>query len=481
MSVAAGKQRKKAWSLAAAARTAREARIAAVRYMQEAAIEREWHATTLAYGHQARAARTDNPDRARAMVFATMGYPPPYPDSWDQASAMMLADEARYLGGADLYVLTPQMLDVVTAAAQSLTFADLGLLREDDLPSPSGAVVLPRPLITRHQSGSLYRDVAFTWRSPSQVPLPGGMGFRRAELPAVRMSEYTIAPRSNRGFMRAARAQRVALPPMLLEVVWSLPLHPDTPGQAHDYDLLADALRRLNAAYWQEEARNKEAGDQDQAVGEYASGAILDQGQDGTFGSRFLYAFWRLCEQQIGAVQAAPAGHSAQVTAARAGVNPDVRVVALRRAGPSGPPAGQAGPHQWHHHWVVRMHKVRQWYPSLQQHKVMYRGPFLKGDRHGQAAARRGCGARAGQVSSCLEAARASRPQTCRSGGHELTAPSQAAKLPDKFCADLLACPGPANRLTPGMLYGMTPIRASSGLTTPAVAIPSGPIAAGIT
>ncbi len=68
------------------------------------------------------------------------------------------------------------------------------------------------------------------------------------------------------------------------------------------------------------------------------------------------------------------------MTAARAGVNPDVRVVALRRAGPSGRSAAQAGPHQWHHHWVVRMHKVRQWYPSLQQHKVIYRGPFVKGD-----------------------------------------------------------------------------------------------------
>ena len=73
------------------------------------------------------------------MVFANMGYPPPYPASWDQASAMMLADEARYLAGADLYVLTPQMLDVVIAAAQPLTFADLALPREDDLPSPSGA------------------------------------------------------------------------------------------------------------------------------------------------------------------------------------------------------------------------------------------------------------------------------------------------------------------------------------------------------
>jgi hypothetical protein len=206
------------------------------------------------------------------------------------------------------------------------------------------------------------------------------MGFSQAELPAVRLSEYTPAPRSNRSFMQEARAQRVTLPPMLLDFVWCLPLHPDTPGQAHDYDLIADALRRLNIAYWQEEARNKEAGNQDQAAGEYASGAILDEDQDGTFASRFLYAFWRLCEQQIGAVQAAAVGHSAQVTAARAGVNPDVRVVALRRAGPSGRPAAEAGPHQWHHHWVVRMHKVRQWYPSLQQHKVIYRGPFVKGD-----------------------------------------------------------------------------------------------------
>jgi hypothetical protein len=34
-----------------------------------------------------------------------------------------------------------------------------------------------------------------------------------------------------------------------------------------------------------------------------ASGAILDEGLDGTLGSRFLYAFWRLCEQKIAAVQ----------------------------------------------------------------------------------------------------------------------------------------------------------------------------------
>jgi hypothetical protein len=38
----------------------------------------------------------------RALSFAVMGYPPPYPDDWDRASAVVLADEARYLAAADL-------------------------------------------------------------------------------------------------------------------------------------------------------------------------------------------------------------------------------------------------------------------------------------------------------------------------------------------------------------------------------------------
>jgi hypothetical protein len=25
------------------------------------------------------------------------------------------------------------------------------------------------------------------------------------------------------------------------------------------------------------------------------------------------------------------------------------------------------------------MHKVRQWYPSLQEHRVIWRGPYIKG------------------------------------------------------------------------------------------------------
>ena len=56
----------------------------------------------------------------------------------------------------------------------------------------------------------------------------------------------------------------------------------------------------------------------------------------------------------------------------RAGVTPEVRVVDLRAADrPAG--ADPNGSRDWHHRWVVRMHKVRQWYPSEQQHKILYR------------------------------------------------------------------------------------------------------------
>ena len=176
--MAARKQRQKAWSLAGSARSARDARIAAVRYMRDAVIEREWHAAVLAYGHQARAASSGDPDGARALHFAAMGYPPSLPEDWDRASAAMLADEARYLAGADLYVLTPQMLNVVIAAAQSLTSADLGLLRDDDLPGLSGVVILPARSSSGSQAGGLYRHIGFTWRSPWPDAPSGGMGFR---------------------------------------------------------------------------------------------------------------------------------------------------------------------------------------------------------------------------------------------------------------------------------------------------------------
>ncbi len=118
--------------------------------------------------------------------------------------------------------------------------------------------------------------------------------------------------------------------------------------------------------------------DEERLDAEYVSGDPIDDVDD-LFAVKFLYAFWRLCEQRITDLQPAPAGRAAGLAAQRAGVSPEVRVVQLRQAERERTGNGESGGRQWQHKWIVKMHKVRQWYPSEQRHKVIYRGPYVKG------------------------------------------------------------------------------------------------------
>jgi hypothetical protein len=186
----------KPWSLTGSARAARDARVAAIRYMRTSPVERAWHATVLERGHESRTAGAGNPETARSLFFSTMGYPPPYPGTWRQASTVILNDEARYLLEAELYVLTPQMLAVLAAAAQTLSFGDLSLLREDDLPGPAGLLMLPQPLRLRLPAGSIEEVQAYAWRLPWRLPLPAGLGFASTELPPARPQARPARPRT---------------------------------------------------------------------------------------------------------------------------------------------------------------------------------------------------------------------------------------------------------------------------------------------
>lgn len=69
--------------------------------------------------------------------------------------------------------------------------------------------------------------------------------------------------------------------------------------------------------------------------------------------------------------------------AERAGVDPTVRVMTLHgptTTGGGDELAGTPASRQWRHRWVVRPHWVRQAYgPGWSQHRMILRGPFLKG------------------------------------------------------------------------------------------------------
>jgi hypothetical protein len=384
--------RKKAtgWTAAGGARAARDARIATSRFLREAPIARRWHAAKFQTAHQVRVEhlRTQTSSEevahntASALLVTGMGYPASWrPADWTELVDTVLDDESRHLAEADLYVVSPRMCDVVVAAAQTLTLEDLTLLAEDDLPTRSGLVVLAYPLLVRAINGNLGDDRAMMWRTPVTMAVPTESGTVEPR-PAVRMTFFydthgPVRPDSFQEFAALARAQGHPLPPLLLESIRCLPFGMAiTDEQRQTLNEFGTHARR-DAARRQADLADHGM-DETRVIGEYTPGTEIDD-HDDTFSMRFLYAFWRLCEQRIAEISPAQTGHAARVTAERAGVSPAVRVVQLRTTTPATPDGDEPAAGRWHHRWVVRMHKVRQWYPIQQRHKVIYRGPYLKG------------------------------------------------------------------------------------------------------
>jgi hypothetical protein len=171
-----------------------------------------------------------------------------------------------------------------------------------------------------------------------------------------------------------ARREGTPLPPLLLDGARCLEFQTQRAEDPQGAQHLARAAQAVDGAY----RRSAEimGQNEDRVIGEYTSGSQIDDVDD-SFAWRFLYAFWRLCEQRIADVEPVETNHAARVIAERTGLSPEVRVIRLRQRDERTP--GEPVARNWQHRWVVRMHKVRQWYPSEQRHKVIYRGPYLKG------------------------------------------------------------------------------------------------------
>ena len=140
-----------------------------------------------------------------------------------------------------------------------------------------------------------------------------------------------------------------------------------------EYRTMQDLLRE--AGSWRAEEPPE--------VGEWGGGHVDDSYDD--FAQRYLFAFWRLAAlgTTTSTPLAAPGGPVPQPRRAEDG-EPDVRVIRLTAPARSTQAGDQeadktAGSRVYHHRWPVRMHKGRQWYPSLQQHRVIWRGPYIKG------------------------------------------------------------------------------------------------------
>jgi hypothetical protein len=133
-------------------------------------------------------------------------------------------------------------------------------------------------------------------------------------------------------------------------------------------DINTDLNRQITGDRVDETAEYDPARDVDFRVGAYA------------------FAFWRLCSQTTTDTRhhddqpfTRPAPASGPTTGPVEPVD-RVRVVHLRaHPATGGDTPADAQARRYHHRFPVRMHKVRQYYPSLGVHKVIWRGPYIKG------------------------------------------------------------------------------------------------------
>ncbi|HEX6655853.1 MAG TPA: hypothetical protein VF153_06540 [Candidatus Limnocylindria bacterium] len=288
-----------------------------------------------------------------------------------------MKDESVRLKAAPLYVMSPSMCDIVVAAAQSLTLKDLELVDAADLPTPSGCLVLPYPIVVESVGGELSDDRAIVWTSPWMSYYPNAAG-SMAGHEGVGVSYFSdtygpIQPESFRQLIEFAKLRRTPLPPFMHSSTQFLPFL-YTEGMPSAVDAMRRSVRKI--ADTARAAADGAGLDESATTSEYVPGSEIRDSDD-TFVRRFLYAFWRLCEQRIVEVSDAPTGHASRALAERDGTDPAVRIIELRQKDTVSQNTGALV--DWKHRWVVGMHKVRQWYPSEQRHKIILRGPYVKG------------------------------------------------------------------------------------------------------
>ncbi|MFF7889397.1 hypothetical protein ACH40F_52660 [Streptomyces sp. NPDC020794] len=318
-------------------------------------------------------------DAALSMTLGKQGHRPPWPRAAGEAASWQIRQIGKLLRQAEVLVISPAAHAAVMAAAATLEPADVSTLdRDRDILVRTGLLVLPEPVVVVNRTGSLSDTRAFGWQFITQHQI-----LPTAQYPGVRVTTFMdrdgpVQPPGWRQAVSQARAAGNPLPPLMPDGMYGmrgdacLALEStDTLARlSEDYRQMQDVLTQ--AAQWRAEPVLE--------MGEWGGGRVDDRYDD--FGARYMFAFWRLLSQGVTAM--GPSQTTTVRTASHGGdtslpQDPDVRVIRLAASSPR--PSDREGDAKrlYHHRWPVRMHKVRQWYPSHQEHRVIWRGPYIKG------------------------------------------------------------------------------------------------------
>lgn len=268
------------------------------------------------------------------------------------------------LRSGEPYVISPTMHAAVVAAAGTLTKENLAGWRTDALITERGVLLLPNIQLV-HADGNPVPDevIMLSWHTGSfGDPLSTENSkvlymtvWFDADGP-VQAPEFTAA--------RDLAARRGhPYPRFGVVATRRCPLDASSSGED-----LVDLMVGV-------------AGEQQSplaTVGEY-SGEVINVADVSQWAHQYLFAFMGLAQQRIATVQSF---RELRPDSRKPLRHDDVRVVQLRSYSAVGDVDQPHSGRQYHHRWVVSMHKVNQWYPSEGVHKVIWRGPFIKGPAH---------------------------------------------------------------------------------------------------
>lgn len=274
------------------------------------------------------------------------------------------------LDKADLFIVTPAMHATISAAVDTLETEDLRRWSGDDVISRAGLLMLPeiQPFYLSDDALIPEELIAFSWEVKSGTKLDeDGNVVPEDTLYATAWIDSN-GPAESDDFnmlLELARSQGQPLPDMMPVANSALRMDfQDTPEADPDINL---ALRNVYLPKSEDVTPGEYSGEPVRGI------PIMD------WTLQYLMAFMRLSSQKVSSEAKFSRGISRDV---KRKPYHDVRVVHLKSYQRSeGEPEGtsQESNRNYTRRWMVKMHKVNQWYPSTKTHKIIWRGPFIKG------------------------------------------------------------------------------------------------------
>lgn len=286
--------------------------------------------------------------------------PPSGPITAEDVSRECLNQERRAMSSSTpAFVVSPDLHTAAIAAAASLVTSDIEGLSPEDFEFLDAMVLFPYPVWFTSPGHRYVSEVsALTLRSRTHaIMTSAGVDAIVPAVQVVQWQDLQIYHPIDEG---------VPMPP------------PSATGLSSDGSSLFSFTRGVPV---HEDVRSDEGfiPPTSPDITSTACAEDIREDVDATWGARYVYALSRL-------IQTGTANCSRESTPARSSKKSKrsalkgsrVTVVSLsekHRQPSTENPSGR----EFNRRWVVRMHKVHQWYPKEQVHKVIWRGPYIKG------------------------------------------------------------------------------------------------------